>query len=131
MKLKKIIGLTLLLLGLWIFYQNIENLIDRKQMREIQLYGEKVESVVISTDCKNTGIIKFKTSTENIIEFKLESDCYIFEVGNKQVFLHYEKYPDKYIFPNETHPLFGIIFLFGLMILVIMTGIILIKKAST
>ncbi|WP_026953540.1 hypothetical protein [Algoriphagus vanfongensis] len=126
--MNKYLGSFFLLFGVLLVIQNIKLLIDRNQIRDIKLNGVKVESVVKSNDCENTGFVTFETSSKKLIEMEFDSDCWIFEVGNTQVFYYSEKYPGRYIFPNESISTINDLFILGLAILSIVVGTSFIKK---
>jgi hypothetical protein len=129
--IKKAIGVILILLGLFFLYKSLENTVERKKTIEILENGKTVIANVTFVDCDHRGKVKFQVqNSEKVLEYYLDSDCSIFSVGMQQKFVHLEKYPNTYLFPNERRDLFLIVFslIFGLIFLI--SGSILFKSKT-
>jgi hypothetical protein len=129
MTIRKTFGLIILTIGLYFCYGTFKSIYERHLIGEIKKNGRIINSIVSFTDCSNSNIVKFRVPDKNEeIEFVLDSDCGLFTVGQNQNLLYFDKYPKKYIFPNESISTIAVYLYLGLTILFFLIALILFKK---
>jgi hypothetical protein len=113
-------------LGVFTISNTIKFIKDNRLTKDIRQNGITVKGVVLSQECEGSGSVTFRIDGE-IINYKLDSDCSLFQVGDTIQFKTLKTY-NRYIFVNESISSIGIIISAFLSFILTISGFIIVKK---